>query len=136
MISTGKTVGFEYTLKLRDGTVVESNVGGDAFQYKHGEKQILPALEEELDGMSVDDEKTVTLQAGDAYGNVNPEAFREIPSGQIPESARTVGAQLTAEGFNGTIRVHEVKDDTIVLDFNHPLAGQDLTFDIRIVSIN
>ncbi len=135
MIGEGTTVGFEYTLSLSDGTVVESNVGGDAFSYTQGGGQILPALETALTGLAVEDTKQVTLEPGDAYGDVNPDAFQEIPIAQIPEDARVVGTILGAEGFDGPIRVHEVREDIVVLDFNNPLAGKTLTFDIRIVSL-
>ena len=135
MIEAGKTVGFEYTLKLDDGSVVQTNKGGEPLKYVHGENQILPALEQQLEGLDVDEEKNVKLPAEEAYGDVKEEAFQEVPTEQIPEDARKVGAQLSAQGYNGAIRVHEVKDETVVLDFNHPLAGQDLTFDIRVVSI-
>jgi FKBP-type peptidyl-prolyl cis-trans isomerase 2 len=136
VIGEGTTVGFEYTLSLSDGTVVESNVGGDAFSYTQGGSQILPALEAALTGLAIDDTKQVTLEPADAYGDVNPEAFQEIPIAQIPEDARVVGTILGAEGFEGPIRVHEVKEEVIVLDFNNPLAGKTLTFDIRIVSLD
>lgn len=136
VISEGTTVGFEYTLSLSDGTVVESNVGKEEFTYVQGEGQILPALERELLGMAVDDSKQVTLAPADAYGEVNAEAFQEIPIGKVPEEARVVGTVLGAQGYDGPIRVHEVKDETVVLDFNNPLAGKTLTFDIRIVSLN
>jgi FKBP-type peptidyl-prolyl cis-trans isomerase 2 len=136
VIGEGTTVGFEYTLSLSDGTVVESNVGGDAFSYTQGGSQILPALEVALTGLAIDDTKQVTLEPADAYGHVNPEAFQEIPIAQIPEDARVVGTILGAEGFEGPIRVHEVKEDVVVLDFNNPLAGKKLTFDIRIVSLD
>lgn len=135
MIETGKTVGFEYTLRLEDGSVVQSNEDAEPLKYVHGESQILPALERELEGLDVDDRKEVTLPARDAYGEVRTDAFREVPSEQIPEDARRVGAQLSAQGYEGPIRVHDVKDEVVVLDFNHPLAGKDLKFDIRVVSI-
>jgi FKBP-type peptidyl-prolyl cis-trans isomerase 2 len=135
MIESGKTVALQYTLKLEDGSVVQSNKEGEPLKYVQGESQILPALERELEGMEVNDEKVVNLSAGDAYGDVNPDAFKEVPTEQIPEGARRVGAQLSAQGFNGTIRVAEIKNDTVVLDFNHPLAGKDLTFDLLVVAI-
>ncbi len=135
MIEAGKTVAFEYTLRLDDGSVVQSNKDAEPLTYVHGESQLLPALERELEGLDVNDRKEIKLAAADAYGEVRDEAFREVPTDQIPESARRVGAQLSAQGYDGPIRVHEVRDETIVLDFNHPLAGQDLTFDIRVVSI-
>lgn len=135
MIEPGKTVAFEYTLKLEDGSVVQSNKDSEPLTYVHGENQILPALEQQLEGLDVDDQKAVTLGPEEAYGDVRPEAFREVPTEQIPEGARREGAQLSAQGYEGPIRVHEVKDETVVLDFNHPLAGKNLTFDIRVVSV-
>jgi FKBP-type peptidyl-prolyl cis-trans isomerase 2 len=135
MIESGKTVALEYTLKLADGSIVQSNKDAEPLRYVQGERQILPALEKQLQGMDVDQSKTVKLAAEDAYGNVNPKAFREVPMGQIPEGARRVGAELSSQAHRGTIRVAEVKDETIVLDFNHPLAGRDLTFDVRVLAI-
>ena len=135
MIQPGKKVGFEYTLTLDDGSVVQSNRDSDPMVYVHGESQILPELERQLEGLEVDDKKEVHLKAVDAYGAVRDDAFHEVPSDQIPEDARRVGAQLSAQGYEGPIRVHEVRDETVVLDFNHPLAGQDLKFDIRVVSM-
>lgn len=135
VIGEGSTVGFEYTLSLSDGTVVESNVGGDAFSYTQGGGQILPALEAALNGLAVEDTKQITLEPVDAYGDVNPEAFQEIPIAEIPEEARVVGTILGAQGYEGPIRVHEVKEEIVILDFNNPLAGKTLTFDIRIVSL-
>lgn len=136
VIEQGKTVAFEYRLSLEDGTVVESNVdSGQPFEYVQGGGQILPALEAALEGLGENDEKSVKLTAEDAYGPVNPEAFQEVPRDRIPEEAQSVGTQLSAPGYEGPIRVHEVKNETVVLDFNHPLAGQALTFDIRVVSV-
>jgi FKBP-type peptidyl-prolyl cis-trans isomerase 2 len=135
MIQAGKTVGFEYTLRLEDGSVVQSNTDAEPLTYIHGENQILAALERELEGLEVDDRKEVTLPARDAYGEVRAEAFREVPAEQIPEEARRIGAQLSAQGYDGPIRVHDVKEDIVVLDFNHPLAGKNLMFDIRVVSV-
>lgn len=135
MIEAGKTVGLEYTLSLEDGSVVQSNTGGEPLEYVHGEQQILPALEEELTGLAVNDEKTVELSAEKAYGEIDPEAFQEVDIDKIPEAARKVGAELRAEGYNGSIRVAEVKESIAVLDFNHPLAGEDLVFNIKVLSI-
>jgi FKBP-type peptidyl-prolyl cis-trans isomerase 2 len=136
VIEQGKTVAFEYRLSLDDGTVVESNVdSGQPFEYVQGGGQILPALEAALEGLSENDKKSVKLAAEDAYGPVNAEAFQEVPRDRIPDEALSVGTQLSAPGYEGPIRVHEVKDDSVVLDFNHPLAGQALTFDIRVVSV-
>ena len=135
MISTGSSVSLEFTLTLADGTVVDSNVDGEPITYVHGEGKLLPALEAALTGMTEGERKTIALESADAFGPVNPEAFREVPIDDIPKDARIVGTKLSAEGFNGPIRVHEVGEATIVLDFNNPLAGEDVKFDVRVVSV-
>lgn len=138
MIEDGKTVGIEYTLTLDDGTVADSNVGQDDLTYTQGAGQILPALEEALAGRDVGDEVSVKIAAADGYGTVNPDLRRQVETEQIPEEARAPGQMLVGQGPGGEaiqVRVHEVKDDGIVLDFNHPLAGEDLNFDVRIKSV-
>jgi FKBP-type peptidyl-prolyl cis-trans isomerase SlyD len=133
-IEDGKQVSFTYTL-TSEGELIESNSEREPMVYVQGGGQILPALESELAGMSAGQKKVVNLAAADAYGEINEAAFQEIPLEQIPEDARVAGTLLQAQGFPGPIRVAEIKDDVAVLDFNHPLAGKDLTFDIVIVAV-
>lgn len=138
MIEDGSSVGIEYSLTLEDGTAVDSNVGGNPLTFTQGTGEILPALEEALLGAKVGDSKQIQLTAEQGYGPVNPEAFQEVPMDKLPEDARTPGIMLMAAGPDGQehpVRVHEVKEETIILDFNHPLAGQTLNFDIQILSI-
>lgn len=138
MIKEGSTVSIEYTLTLDDGATADSNVGGEPLVYNQGEQEILPALEEALVGLAEGDSKQVKLTAEQGYGLVDPEGFQEVTPDMVPEDARTVGTMLIAsdpEGNRQPIRVHEVGADKIVLDFNHPLAGQALTFDIRILAV-
>ena len=134
MVEDGKQVSFTYTLSI-EGDVVESNTGREPLVYTQGGDQILTALEEELEGLTAGDQKTVNLDAANGYGEVNAEAFQEVPLEQLPEDAREVGAMLQAQGFPGPLRVTEIKEDVAVLDFNHPLAGKDLSFDITIVAV-
>lgn len=134
MIAPGKQVSFNYTLTSA-GEVIESNKGQEPMVYVQGGGQILPALESELEGMSTGQETTVSLVAVDAYGEIREDAFQEIPLEQLPEDARVEGALLQAQGFPGPIRVSEVKEEVAILDFNHPLAGKDITFDIIIVAV-
>jgi len=135
VIKDGSVVSIEYRLTLDDGSQVDTNVGQEPLVYTQGEGQIIPGLEKEMVGLAAGDTKTVQVSANEGYGDVDPEARREIDTAQIPEEARQVGALLTAEGHAAPIRVHEVNGDKTVLDFNHPLAGKDLRFDVRIVSI-
>lgn len=138
MIEDGNRVSIEYTLELEDGSVADSNVGGDPLHYEHGQGQILRALETSLVGLEVDERKKVTLSPAQGYGDVDPDAFQTVPLAHIPENAREVGAQLISESPSGQrqlIRVSEVLETEAVLDLNHPLAGQTLVFDIKVLSI-
>jgi FKBP-type peptidyl-prolyl cis-trans isomerase 2 len=138
MIEDGNSVSIEYTLKLDDGSTVDSNVDGDPLTYTQGSNQILPALEEALLGLEVGDSKQVDLTAEQGYGPIDPRGYQEVEPDRVPEDARTVGTMLmasTPDGQQQPIRVHEVKDDMIVLDFNHPLAGEALHFDVKILDV-
>ena len=134
----GRQVHVEYTLYLDDGTQVDTNVGDDPLVYEAGAGQILPALEEALGAFSTGDEKRVTLAPDDAYGEADPEAFQTVPLDAVPEEAHEPGTPLVYEDDEGEshpIRVHEVTEDGIVLDLNHPLAGATLTFEVKIVAV-
>lgn len=138
VIEPGRRVSIEYTLTLDDGVTADSNVGDEPLVYEHGKGQILPALEQSLEGLQAKDTKQVTLPPEEGYGEVDPEAFQTVPAEMIPEGAREAGAQLVAESQDGSrqvIRVHEVKESEIVLDMNHPLAGKTLHFDIVVLGV-
>ena len=136
-VEKGKKVSIEYTLTV-DGAVADSNKGGEPLSYMHGENQIVPGLEKQLDGMNVGDSKTVTVEADQGYGELQADAIMEVPKDQVPEEAHQVGAQLMTKDSQGNVlrpTVAEVKDEVVVLDFNHPLAGKTLTFEVQIVGI-
>jgi FKBP-type peptidyl-prolyl cis-trans isomerase 2 len=138
MIANGNRVSVEYTLTLDNGTVVTTNVGEAPFVYTHGEEDIPAALERQLEGLRVDDRREITLSPEEAYGQVNPAEFRSVDTQSVPESARRPGTFVEAgePGSSTRIaRVHEVFPDHIVLDFNHKLAGERLTFRVRILRI-
>lgn len=138
IIANGKKVTLEYTLRLEDEAVISSNVGGDPLTYVHGDQQIVPGLEEALEGLSVGDSKQVTVAPEKGYGAVNPEEFQEAPKDQIPPDAQKVGAQLQAtfpDGRQAFPRVAEVRPETVLLDFNHPLAGRTLRFDVTVMDV-
>jgi FKBP-type peptidyl-prolyl cis-trans isomerase SlyD len=138
-IDHGKKVSLEYTVKLDDGTQVDSNVGGEPLTFTAGSRQIIPGLEERLMGLEKGETRHLVIPAAEAYGPVKPEAFQEVERRAIPEDAREVGATLVAEdrvGNRQPVRVHEVKQQTVVLDLNHPLAGQDLAFDVKILDVD
>jgi FKBP-type peptidyl-prolyl cis-trans isomerase SlyD len=137
-VSPGAQVSIEYTLKLDDKNVVDSNVGGEPLVYVQGSRQIVPGLEKALEGMKVGDSKQVTVEPEEGYGVVHKEAFMEIEKDKIPDTAREVGSRVqgrTGDGKTVSARVAEIKGDTVVLDFNHPLAGKTLHFDVKIVKV-
>lgn len=137
-IQGGSKVSIEYTVTLADGTPVVSNVGKDPVVFEQGNGRLLPALERALLGLKVNETKVVTLSPADAFGPVDPRAFQAISPGKVPESSHKVGATLLAVGPRGDrlpVRVHEVNEDSILLDLNHPLAGKTVKFDVRILDI-
>ena len=139
MIEHGRTVSIEYTLTLDDGSTADTNVGEEPLVYTQGGGEILDALEAALAGLDVDDEKQVRILAEQGYGPIDPDAFDQVALEDIPEDAREVGAMLVAEDSDGnqrSVRVHEVRADGVVLDMNHPLAGEALNFAVRIVAID
>jgi FKBP-type peptidyl-prolyl cis-trans isomerase 2 len=138
VVEEGSKVSIEYTLKLDDGTTADSSVGRDPLVYTQGGKEILPALEEALSGLAVGQSKQVKLSASDGYGETDEEAFRQIELSQIPEEAREAGTTLVVgapDGSRRPVRIVEIKDETAIIDFNHPLAGQNLTFDVKIIAV-
>ncbi|MEW6440195.1 MAG: FKBP-type peptidyl-prolyl cis-trans isomerase [bacterium] len=137
-IQEGSLVSVEYTLSLEDGTEVESNKGEDPMVYRQGNHEIIPALERELEGMRVGDAKRIQVDPEDAYGEQDMAAFVEVTKENFPDDALAPGTPLKAEDPQGKtvyMRVHEVKEETVVLDLNHPLAGETLVFDVRVLDI-
>lgn len=138
MIQNGSQVSIEYTLSDEQGKVIESNKGENPLTYTHGKGQIIPGLEKGLSGMKVNDEKKVKVKPEEGYGPVNPNAVGEVPREQIPPDAQKAGTTLVAKNAQGNsfpVRVREVKEKTVILDFNHPLAGKTLSFDVKVLDI-
>ncbi|PWR03112.1 peptidylprolyl isomerase [Meridianimarinicoccus roseus] len=138
-VKAGDTVHIHYTGTLNDGTTFDSSEGREPLSFEVGSGQIIPGLDNALPGMTEGEKKTVTVASADAYGPVNPEARQPVPREEIPDHIPLdLGTQLqvqTAEGQTMPVTVAEVTEDTVVLDANHPLAGQDLNFDIELVKI-
>ncbi len=137
-ISDGQIVTIEYTLTLEDKKVIDSNVGGPPLDFTQGSHQIIPGLETALEGMKVGESKQVTVAPEQGYGPINPKAVQEVQIDKIPKEARKVGSQLSAKDDQGRMvhpRVVEVKEMVVLLDFNHPLAGKELFFDVKILDI-
>jgi FKBP-type peptidyl-prolyl cis-trans isomerase SlyD len=137
-VSTGKQVSIEYTLKLEDKSVVDSNVGAEPLTFIQGSHNIIPGLENALNGMKIGNRKHGSIKPEDAYGPVDKDAVSEIKKDQIPQNALKVGAVLQGQNPDGQViiaRVVEIKEDTVLLDYNHPLAGKTLFFDVKILDV-
>ncbi len=138
-VKTGDTVRIHYTGRLEDGTVFDSSREREPLEFTVGSGQIIPGLENALPGMSVGEEKTVQVPCNEAYGEHDPNGRQEVPREQIPaEIPLDPGTALQMQMPDGRavpVTVAEVGEQKVVLDANHPLAGQDLTFDVEMVEI-
>jgi FKBP-type peptidyl-prolyl cis-trans isomerase SlyD len=138
VVKDGMMVSLDYTLKSPDGKLLETSKGREPLKYIHGQKMMIPGLEKELTGMKVGGEKHVTVKPEDGYGKINPNAVQEVPKEKIPPNALKVGAVLAAKSPEGMIvpmTVREIKEKTVVMDLNHPMAGKTLVFDVKVVDI-
>lgn len=137
-VSNGKVISLEYTLKLEDGEVVDTNVGADPLTYTHGANQIIRGVESAVEGMEVGQAKQAIVPPTEGYGDPDPSAFHEVAKEKLPKEIQ-VGTQLHGKDASGReIRpiVSAIKDETVLLDFNHPLAGKTLYFDLKVVNIS
>ena len=136
VITENSNVKIHYTGRLEDNTVFDSSNGRDPLAAQLGQGLLIPGFEKGLQGMKVGETKTITIPFTEAYGPVIEEMKQEVEKQYVPEGVE-VGAQLTAQGPRGEIIVvvAEVKENTVVLDANHPLAGKDLIFDLEVVEV-
>jgi len=129
-----------YKGTLNNGEVFDSSEGRDPLEFQLGAGQMIPGFEKGVMGMQVKESKTINIPAAEAYGESKDELIQEVQKSQLPpEINPEVGQQLVAKAPDGRetpLVVTEVKDDTITVDSNHPLAGKDLTFEVTLVSIN
>jgi len=136
---TGDTVRIHYTGTLTDGSEFDSSAGRDPLEFTVGGGQVIPGLDREIAGMAVGDRKTVTVIADEAYGQHSPEALQEVPRDNVPPDIDlTVGNRLqavTQDGQQLVVTIAAVTEDTVTMDANHPLAGQDLVFEVELVEI-
>jgi FKBP-type peptidyl-prolyl cis-trans isomerase 2 len=138
VVEDGRQVSIEYTLSFDDGTKAETNVGAQPLVFQQGAHEIPPGLETALAGMKLSESRKVTVEPAKGYGEPDPKLLQEVELAQIPEGARVAGTELFAEdqeGHQRPVRIHEVREDKIVVDLNHPLAGKTLHFDVKVVKI-
>lgn len=137
-IEAGSKVSLEYTLRDDEGKVLDSNKGRSPLTYVQGEQQIVPGLERALVGMHAGEGKKVVVPPDDGYGALDPAAVTEVPKELVPAEARVAGTELVArspQGATRLVRVRAVKEETVVIDLNHPLAGKTLHFDVKVVGV-
>jgi FKBP-type peptidyl-prolyl cis-trans isomerase SlyD len=137
-VTSGAVVSINYTLTDDEGVIIDSNVGRPALVYLHGHDNIIPGLEKGLEGASLGDRLKVDVQSVDAYGDFDQDAVFEVPRDEFPEEMPIEeGMQFCAETPGGemAITVAEVREDSVVVDANHPLAGMTLHFDIEVLDV-
>jgi len=128
------TVKVHYTLKLADGTVYDTSVGGEPYEFTLGQGQAISGFEQAVIGMKAGETKTVSVPVDEAYGPRRDDLIVEIGRDKLsPDIIPEVGMVL--QGSEGAVTIIEVSETIITVDANHPLAGQDLTFDIELIEI-
>jgi len=139
-VSKGNKVVIEYEGSLDDGTVFDaSSKHGKPLEFVAGSGQVIPGFDAAVVGMKVGEEKKVHIYKKDAYGELNPDLKKEIPKNALQTDQEVkpgmVIAMQTPNGQQIPLKVMDVKDDAIVLDMNHPLAGQNLNFKIKLLEV-
>lgn len=131
-------VSIDYTLTV-DGEVVDSTEGDDPLQFLQGHQNIIPGLEKALAGMKIGESKKVVVDPKEAYGEVDPENVIEVPRDEFPdEIPLEPGIELEVKNADGeelSATIIAITGDTVKLDFNHPLAGKKLTFEVEVVDL-
>jgi FKBP-type peptidyl-prolyl cis-trans isomerase 2 len=136
---SGDTVKVHYSGRLTDGTTFDSSEGRDPLEFKVGNGDVIRGFDEGVTGMSVGEKKTVHIAADEAYGQKDENRIVEFPRANFPPDMEPeVGMQLNMTSGSGQVipvTIIEVNKEAVILDANHPLAGQDLIFDIELVDI-
>lgn len=139
-IKKDNTVKVHYTGKLTNGEVFDSSAGREPLEFTVGAGQMIPGFENGILDMKLNEKKTIEIPASEAYGERRDELLQEVPKSQLPEEIKPeVGMPLMAQlpdGSQQQLVIAEVREESIVVDANHPLAGKDLVFDVEVVEIN
>src|SRR5450432_488031 len=139
VIKDGEVVSLSYTLKLSDGDVIDFSEADDPLEYLHGADNIIPGLEQQLTGLKVGDEKSVEVAPADGYGVYDPEEVEVVERKLMPKDVQLkLGMVLQIEDEEGTLSeafVREITPNDVKLDFNHPLAGQRLFFNVKVLGV-
>jgi FKBP-type peptidyl-prolyl cis-trans isomerase SlpA len=138
-VKENNTVKVNYTGKLSDGQVFDTSEGKEPIEFTLGQGQLIPGFEKGLIDMELNEKKTITVAKDEAYGDVNKDLIQEVKKTELPQDMTPeVGMGLVSKSPDGqemNLMVVEVKEETIVIDGNHPLAGKDLVFDLEVLEI-
>ena len=138
-MKANQVVTINYTLKDSEGEIIDSTSEGKSFSFLSGSEQILPKLEEAIGGMLIGSKKIVALAAADAYGEYFDDAVQVLQSSEFPKEMEIKeGMEFVtndADGNQMPFVISKITDEQITVDFNHPLAGEDLTFDVELLTI-
>jgi peptidylprolyl isomerase len=136
----GDTVHIHYTGRLDDGSVFDASAGRDPLSFELGAGQVIPGFDQAVLGMAIGEQKTVRIAVEEAYGEPREDLRFRIPRERLPEGMDPeVGAKLQMAGHDGgsfPVTVVERDEASVILDANHPLAGEALTFELELVSID
>ena len=138
MVENGKLVSVHYTGKLTSGEVFDSSEGRDPLTFEVGSGQIIPGFENAILGKNIGEQVSITIPADEAYGPIREDLFIKVPKENMPGEVE-IGQSLSAQADNGqqvNLIVSEINDDHVMINGNHPLAGEDLEFSISIVEVN
>jgi FKBP-type peptidyl-prolyl cis-trans isomerase 2 len=138
-VKSGDKIKVHYHGKLTSGETFDSSAGREPLEFEVGSGQVIPGFDEGVTGMAVGDKKTINIPFAEAYGPRNPEMVIEMPKERFPADMELeLGMPLGMSDQNGQqfqVTVVEIKEEVVMLDANHPLAGQDLIFDLELVEI-
>ncbi len=136
-IENEKVVTLNYKLTDDKGEVIDQSEDG-SFQYLHGAQNIIPGLENALTGKTAGDELSVSVEPAEGYGERDDSRIASVPRDRFPEGEIAPGMQFHAQGPEGdltVVTVTEVTDDSVTVDSNHPLAGVQLNFEVKVVDV-
>jgi peptidylprolyl isomerase len=135
---TGQFAQVHYTGKLVDGTVFDSSEGRQPLEFQVGGGQVIPGFDQAVQGMEVDEEKKFTLTSDEAYGPVREDLKKDFPRDMLGGQEVTEGQELWFKSPQGPVpgKIMTLNPETFTVDFNHPLAGKDLEFSIKLVGVS
>ena len=129
-----------YKGMLDNGEIFDTSEGREPLEFTLGKRQVIPGFDKGIQGMKVNESKTIKIPASEAYGEVKEELIQEVPNSALPTDIKPeIGLRLTYDSGDGQkipLVVTEVRDETIIVDANHPLAGKNLTFEVKLMDIS